>query len=71
MRDNNTGLLYRHGDIEGLVAACDRLLADTALRQRPAQAAAKEIPGRYTWDYSAVRVVELVRSLIASRGAVR
>ncbi len=34
-------------------------------------AAAKEIPGRYTWDYNAARVVELVRSLIASRGAVR
>jgi len=31
-------------------------------------AAAKEIPGRYTWDYNAARVAELARALIATWG---
>ena len=54
-------------DLDVVMAACDRLLADPALRQRLGQAAAKEIPGRYTWDYNAVRVVELARALIRAR----
>jgi glycosyltransferase involved in cell wall biosynthesis len=68
VQDGETGLLYPPGDLDALAAACDRLLADPALRQRLGQAAAKEVHGLYTWDQNAARVVELARALIATRG---
>ncbi len=58
-----TGLIYSPDDMDGLVSACDQLLADPAMRQRLGRAAAKEIHERYTWDHNAARVIELVRSL--------
>jgi len=64
VRDGETGLLYPPGELDALTAACDRLLADPALRQHLGQAAAKEIQGLYTWDQNAARVVELARALI-------
>src|SRR5947209_7279936 len=68
VRDGETGLLYPPGELDALTVACDRLLADPALRQRLGQAAAKEVHGLYTWDQNAARVVELARALIATRG---
>ena len=64
VRDGETGLVYPPGELDALTAACDRLLADPALRQHLGQAAAKEIQGLYTWDQNAARVVELARALI-------
>ena len=55
-------------DLDVVMAACDRLLADPALRQRLGQAAAKEVQGLYTWDQNAARVAELARSRVAARG---
>jgi len=66
-RDGETGLLYPPDELDALTAACDRLLADPALRQRLGQAAAKEVHGLYTWDRNAARVVELTRALIRAR----
>ena len=54
-------------DLDAVMAACDRLLADPALRQRLGQAAAKEVHGLYTWDQNAARVAELARALIRAR----
>ena len=54
-------------DLDVVMAACDRLLADPALRQRLGQEAAKEVHGLYTWDHNAARVAELARSLILTR----
>src|SRR5438309_434774 len=71
VRDGETGLLYPPGELDALIGACDRLLADPALRQRLGQAAAKEVHGLYTWDHNATRVVELARALIATRGTGR
>ena len=71
VRNGETGVLYPPGDVDALIGACDRLLADPALRQRLGQAAAKEVHGLYTWDQNAARVVELARSRIAARGAGR
>jgi glycosyltransferase involved in cell wall biosynthesis len=69
--DGETGLLYPPGELDALTAACDRLLADPALRRRLGQAAAEAIHGRYTWDVNAARVAERARSLIAARETVR
>jgi glycosyltransferase involved in cell wall biosynthesis len=65
VHDGETGLLYPPGDLEALTAACDRLLADSALRQRLGQAGAREIHSRYTWDHNAARVTELAGALMA------
>ena len=66
VQHGETGLLYPPDDIDALVSACDRLLANPALRQRLGQAAAQEIRERYTWDHNAARVIELARSLIST-----
>ena len=66
VQHGDTGLLYPPDDIDALVSACDRLLANPALRQRLGQAAAQEIRERYTWDHNAARVIELARSLIST-----
>ena len=71
VHDGATGLLYPPGDLEALTAACDRLLADSALRQRLGQAGAREIHSQYTWDHNAARVTELACSLMAARGGDR
>ena len=55
-------------DLDVVMPACDRLLADPGLRQRLGQAAAKEVHGLYTWDHNAARVAELARSVVAARG---
>jgi glycosyltransferase involved in cell wall biosynthesis len=69
VRDGETGLLYPPGELDALAAACDRLLADPALRHRLGQTAAAEVHGRYTWDHNAARVVDLAHSLIAARAS--
>ena len=69
IRDGETGLLYPPGDSDALLAACDRLLADSTLRFRLGDAAAKEIHGRYTWDRNAACVVDLARSVGRRRQA--
>lgn len=69
IRDGETGILYPQGDMDALIAACDRLLADPGLRRRIGQAAAKEIHSRYTWESNAAHVGELARSLVGSREA--
>jgi glycosyltransferase involved in cell wall biosynthesis len=67
VQDGETGLLYPPGDLEALTAACGRLLADSALRQRLGQPGAREVHSRYTWDHNAARVTELACSLLAAR----
>lgn len=69
VRDGETGLLYRPGDLDGLTSACDRLLGDPAFGRRLGQSAAAQIRSQYTWDHNAARVEDLARSLIAARGA--
>jgi glycosyltransferase involved in cell wall biosynthesis len=63
VRHGETGLLYRPGDVDELATACDRLLADEALRHKLGKSAAEQIRGHYTWDHNVKRIVELVRAL--------
>lgn len=67
IRDGHTGLLYAAGELDPLVAACDRLLADPGLRRRLGEAGSAEVRASYTWDGNAARIVDLARSLIESR----
>lgn len=67
VRDGRTGLLYSAGELDALVAACDRLLADPGLRRRLGEAATADVHASYTWDKNAARIAELAQSLIGSR----
>jgi glycosyltransferase involved in cell wall biosynthesis len=65
--DGDSGLVYPAGDLEGLTAACERLLGDSALRRRQGEAAADKVRGRHTWDHNAARVTELAKALVGPR----
>jgi glycosyltransferase involved in cell wall biosynthesis len=71
VRDGETGLLYAHGDPAGLLSACERLLADRALRERLGRAAAEQLDGRYSWDGNAARVAELGALALRARVEAR
>ncbi|MFO1512644.1 MAG: glycosyltransferase family 4 protein [Verrucomicrobiota bacterium] len=59
-----TGWLYQPGNVNALVAGCERLLADAALRHQLGSAAAELIENKFTWDHNAARVVALAKRLI-------
>jgi glycosyltransferase involved in cell wall biosynthesis len=65
--DGDSGLVYPAGDLDGLTAACERLLGDPALRRRQGEAAADKVRGRHTWDHNAARVTELAKALVGLR----
>ena len=59
VRDGEDGLLYAPGDIDGLAAACERLLEDPALRQRLGRHAATKVRERFTWAHNAAAIIDL------------
>lgn len=59
IRDGDNGVLYAPGDEEGLARACERLLADAALRARLGDNAAASVGERFTWSRNATAIVEL------------
>lgn len=63
VRHGKTGWLYPPGNLNALVASCERLLADEPLRRKLGAAAARLVHGKFTWDGNAARVVELARRL--------
>jgi glycosyltransferase involved in cell wall biosynthesis len=65
--DGETGLLYAPGDVDGLAAACERLLGDPVLGKRLGAAAAQKVRTEYTWDGNAARVEQVAGALTASR----
>jgi glycosyltransferase involved in cell wall biosynthesis len=65
--DGDSGLLYPPGSLDGLTAACEKLLSDPLLRRRQGEAAADKVRGHHTWDHNAARVTDLARSLLASQ----
>jgi glycosyltransferase involved in cell wall biosynthesis len=58
-----TGWLYPPGNVDALVAGCERLLADAALRHQLGSAAAELIENKFTWDHNAARVIALAKRL--------
>jgi glycosyltransferase involved in cell wall biosynthesis len=69
VRDGETGVLYSHGDPDGLAKACERLLSDPELRERLGRAAAEQLDGRYSWDGNAAYVTALAADLREAREA--
>lgn len=63
VRHGKTGLLYPAGNLNALVASCDRLLSDDALRHKLSGAAARLVRQKFTWDRNVARVVTLARRL--------
>lgn len=64
VRDDDTGLLVRVGDIGGLVAALDRLITDEALRRRLAAAGNELVRQQHDAMKNANRIVDVIRSAI-------
>ena len=72
VRDGETGLLVRPGDVPALAAALRRVLEDDALRERLG-AAALRWAARFTWDSAAVEVsavLDEARGAVPDRAAV-
>ena len=67
VRDGANGLLVPPGDLEAMVAACDRLLGDENFRHQLGHTAAAEVRSRYTWNENAARVLAVARDLMAQR----
>ncbi len=65
--DGKTGLLYPPGNLNELVARCERLLANPRLCASIGSTAAKLVRRKFTWDHNAARVVKLARDLKRTR----
>ncbi len=58
-----TGLLVRHGDVDALVVALDRLLADPGLRDRFGQAGRERLLRQFSFDQFGKRLAAHLESL--------
>ena len=63
IRDGENGLLTDPGDIPALTAALDRILTDTALRQRLASAALEECRRVYSWSAVGRQIMDVYAGL--------
>ena len=63
VQDGITALLVPPGDADAMAAAVLRLLQDTALAQRLAEAGLREVQ-RYTWDRVAPALAAVYRSAL-------
>jgi glycosyltransferase involved in cell wall biosynthesis len=66
VRDGENGVLVPPRDPDALVAAVERLMGDSALRQRLGAAAAARVAGM-TWRATAERTIELYQRAMADR----
>lgn len=69
IEDGVTGLLVPPGDAPALAAAIARLLGDSELRARLADAARRRFEERFTIERTAERVAALYRRIVARRSA--
>ena len=69
VRDGETGLLFRAGDVEDLVRAATRLLDDADLRLRLGEAARRDILQNRDWSRLARRYLDVYDAALAHRHA--
>ena len=60
VKHGETGLLYKAGDLSGLIHGCRTLLDDATLRQRIGKAGAQLIRQNYTWDHNVRRIEQFM-----------
>lgn len=65
--EGENGLLVPVGDVYGIAGAVERLLDDAKLREQLC-ASAKETVGKYTWESSAQKTLEIYERVISKRG---
>jgi glycosyltransferase involved in cell wall biosynthesis len=65
--DGTGGLLVEAHDIDALRSRLEQLLADPDLRTRLGSAARAEAAGRFDWNVSSIRFIEVARGLASSR----
>lgn len=68
VKDDETGLLYRYGDVNDLVAKILRLLTDEQLRERLTKAAV-QWARQFDWDIAARQTIELLNRRAGSRSS--
>ncbi|HUI10995.1 MAG TPA: glycosyltransferase family 4 protein [Bacteroidota bacterium] len=68
VKDGETGLLYAHGDVEGLARCLIRVVGDDALRLR-LSAAAIGWAGEFDWDRSAASTIEFLSRALSAASA--
>jgi glycosyltransferase involved in cell wall biosynthesis len=64
VRDGDTGLLYRHGDVPQLAGRVVRVLRDTQLRER-LTSGALAWASRFNWDTAAAETLAALQSRVA------
>ena len=64
LREGENGLIVPHGDIEGFIAASDRVMSDENLRQRLSEGAMETVRG-FTWQRAADRMESFLREVPA------
>ncbi len=67
LRDDENGLLVEAGDIAAQVAGLDRLVRDTALRERLGDAALEECQRVYSWQTVAGQIMAIYGELAGTR----
>jgi glycosyltransferase involved in cell wall biosynthesis len=70
VKDNETGLLYRYGDTQGLADQLTRLLTDHALRGRLTLSAIAWA-GNFDWNTAAEKTVALIEQRLGEAGRPR
>ena len=67
VRDNKEGLLYKAGDISGLVRALGRLAADDDLRERLGASARQRVCERYSWRSHCLALERILTKVTGSK----
>jgi glycosyltransferase involved in cell wall biosynthesis len=68
--DGQGGMLIEARDVDALRMGLEQLLADPELRRRLGDAARAQAAGRFDWNVSARRFVDIVAGLTSSEGSV-
>jgi glycosyltransferase involved in cell wall biosynthesis len=71
VRNGETGLLFKPGDVERLAVALQVLVENQSLRERLADAGAKFVQERFSIRASAERMGEIYEQLLRSRGVTQ
>ena len=64
MKDGESALLVKAGDVKDLKLAMKKLADDKALRIRLGKNARKEVVEKYTWDKHVERILEGVERVV-------